>query len=378
MLVISAGLMIRSFLHTQGRDPGFITERVLTVRSALRGPDYDAGEQRSAFYRQVIAALAARPGVEAAAASSRPPPNRPVETVQFKIQGTAPELGAEPLALIQVVTPEFFETLKIPLRAGRFFSSHDDAGSEPVAIASSLLVDRFFSSDDPLEQVLERVLELEDEDASRRRIVGVVGDVRTARQPPDPVPTLYIPHAQQPEALMSYIVRTTGDPGPLTPELLRTIADQDPLMPLYRVQTLEETLALIDWQPRFSMRLLGFFAAVALFLAVTGIYAVMVFHIAERRRELVIRTAHGAEPGAVLGLVLRNAIRLVGLGILLGLAGSLAVSQILEAQLHGVRSTDPGTYFSLPVLLGLVALAASALAARRVLAVDPATILREG
>lgn len=373
-LVIAAGLLWQSFRNTQAIDPGFETQNILTLRTALHGENFTTGAERTAHFDLAVDTLRALPGVEAAAVTSRPPPSAPLAKIDFTIQGNdAPEPGFEPKALQFTVTPGFFDTLRIPLRRGRPLDGRDRQDTQPTVVISELVAQRYFNGEDPM----DRLIRLDDGTDTLRRIVGVVGDVRTVGVPPDPVPTLYLPHAQKPEGVMSYVVRTRDPPERLAPEIVRQVASLDPLMPIYRVTTVEDTLAQVDWQPRFSVRLLGLFAAVALFLAGAGIYGIMAFMVAERQKELGIRVALGASALAIFRVATRDGLRLTGVGIALGLMVSFALTRFLGAQLHGVSPTDPTTFAVLSAGVAAVAAVACGLAAWRALRIDPALVIRQ-
>ena len=374
VLAIGAGLMIQSFINTRDYEPGFDPARVLTLRTALRGPDYASEEQRNTFFNQAIERIRAEPGVVDAAVTSRPPPMLSVGTVNLMVEGRPAAAGFEPRALVLTATPGFFDTLSIPILDGRGFADHDDSGGEPVAIVNRALVERYWQGHGA---VGERV-RIEDGSVDFRKIVGVAGDVRTADNPPDPVPTLYLPYAQRPGGVVSYVVRTAADPQALARPVLRAVAALNPLMPIYRVMTLEETIAEIDWRPRVSMQLLSFFALLALFLAATGIYAVMAFNVGERTQEFGIRIALGAAAGDVLWAALKASAMLTVLGIIGGVAAALGLSRLLASQLYGVSGADPFTYIGLSLLLAMIALLASGAAARKAIRTDPATALRDG
>ncbi len=374
VLAIAAGLMIQSFIHTRDYEPGFEPARVLTLRTALRGPDYASGEQRKTFFSQALESIEAQPGVVAAAVTSRPPPMLPVGTVNLTVQGKPAAAGFEPRSLVLTATPRFFDALSIPILDGRGFSDHDDSEAEAVAIVSSMLAERYLAGPEAVGQWVR----IEDGSEEFRKIVGIAGDVRTADNPPHPVPTLYLPYAQRPGGVVSYVIRTAADPRPLARPVLRALSALDPLMPIYRVITLEETLAEIDWRPRISMQLLSFFALIALFLAATGIYAVMAFSVGERTQELGIRIALGAGTGDVLRAVLKTSAVLTAIGIACGVVSALGLSRLLSSQLYGVSGADLATYAGLSALLAIVALLASGAAARKALRADPVTALRDG
>ena len=262
----------------------------------------------------------------------------------------------------------------IPLEQGRTFDLHDSADAPAVAVVNRALARVLF----PREEVLESTVTPLGGDDSSRRIVGVVADVRSDSQPPDPQPTIFVPLAQDPVATsMGWAVHVRhGDPYALVPAVKDAVRQVDAGMPVYLVNTLEVLVANIDFRPRFLMSLLGAFATLALVLAATGIYAVLAYAVSQRQREIGVRMALGAQRGQVLSLILKGGLGLAAVGIALGFVGALGFSRLLSSQLYGVTASDPTTYLTVAAVLLTVAAAASLLPAWRAARVDPVKTLR--
>ncbi|MES1244963.1 MAG: ABC transporter permease [Acidobacteriota bacterium] len=374
VLLIGTGLMAKTFLSLGrqeiAQDPG----RVLVLRTGLRGPKYDAPEAKYEFFRRALETIREVPGVERAAGTDvlLLGPRRGGE--RFLVEGApAPAPGSEPVVQVQVVTPEYFETLGTPLVKGRTFTDDDRQGAPPVALVNQLFAETWLQGREALGQDLAMV----EGGGEVRRIVGVVQDARIYISPPEPAPTVYIPLAQKPAKVMTFAVRTRSDPEALSAKVQEAIARQDPLMSTFGIMTLRKSQADADWQSRFSLVLLGVFASLALVLAVTGIYAVISSGVAERTREFGVRMAFGARPADLLSLVLRSGLRQAALGLAFGLAASLVAVRILESQLYGVAATDLPTYVTLSALLAAVVLVACCVPAWRASRVDPAITLRQ-
>jgi putative ABC transport system permease protein len=374
VLLIGTGLMAKTFLSLGrqeiARDPG----RVLILRTGLRGPKYDAPAAKYEFFRRTLEAIREVPEVEKAAGTDALllGPRRGGE--RFLVEGApAPAPGSEPVVQVQVVTPEYFETLGTPLVQGRSFTDDDRQDAPPVALVNRLFAETWLKG----RQALGLGLAMVEGGGEVRRIVGVVQDARIYISPPEPAPTVYIPLAQKPAKVLTFAVRMRSDPEALSPRVREAIARQDPLMSTFGITTLSKSQADADWQSRFSLVLLAVFAGLALILAVTGIYAVISSGVAERTREFGVRMAFGARPGDLLSLVLRSGLRQAALGLVCGLAASLLAVRILESQLYGVAATDPATYVTLSALLAVVVLVACCVPAWRASRVDPAITLRQ-
>lgn len=371
VLLIGAGLMLQSFLGLSRADPGFDPEGVLTFRTGLRGEAYAEPWQRVDFFQRVSEELARLPGVSAVAVANRLPPTLPVESEAFTLEGAAPVAeGSEPRALLRVVTPSFFDTLSIPRLQGRGLSTHDTADTPAVALVNQQFAELHLG-DGP---VLGRGILLGSE---RIEVVGVVGNVRTVGNPPDPQPTLYRPHAQLALPTMSFALRGDGDPMAQLPAVRSVLAGFDPLLPVYSIRDLEEALINTDWRPRFTMQLLTLFAALALVLALIGIYAVLSSDVADRRREFGIRMTFGAHRRDILWSVVLGTLYRVAWGIAFGVVGAWWLGRLLASQLYGVSATDVVTYTLLAGVVTLVALLASSLPALRATRVDPAVVLQQ-
>ena len=374
VLLIGTGLMAKTFLSLGkqeiARDPG----KVLILRTGLRGPKYEAPEAKYEFFRRTLEAIREVPEVERAAGTDALllGPRRGGE--RFLVEGApAPAPGSEPVVQVQVVTPDYFETLDTPLIQGRTFTDDDRSGAQPVALVNRQFAETWLKG----RQALGQGLAMVEGGGEVRRIVGVVQDARIYISPPEPAPTVYIPLAQKPAKVLTFAVRTRSDPEALSERVREVIVRQDPLMSTFGITTLSKSQADADWQSRFSLVLLGVFAALALILAVTGIYAVISSSVAERTREFGVRMAFGARPADLLSLVLRSGLRQAALGLALGLAASLVAVRILESQLYGVAATDLPTYVTLSALLAAVVLVACCVPAWRASRVDPAITLRQ-
>lgn len=374
VLLIGTGLMAKTFLSLAGQQAARDPERVLLLRTALRGPRYEEEASRTAFFRRALEAIREVPGVESAGGTDLFLLGNPRGGERFLVEGApAPAPGSEPMVQVQVVTPSYFETLGIPVLQGRTFEEHDGPDAPPVALVNRLFAETWLKGRQPLGQGLV----MKDGGGEVRRIVGVVREARVHVSPPEPVPTVYIPFAQKPPKILTLVVRTQADPEPVGVRVQETIVRQDPMMSTFGLTTLAKSQADADWQSRFSLVFLGVFAVLALVLALTGIYAVISSSVAERNREFGIRMAFGAKPGDLLSLVLRSGLRQAAAGLALGLAASLLFVRVLESQLYGVAGTDPATWAALSALLAAVVLLACCVPAWRASRVDPVITLRQ-
>ena len=375
VLLIGAGLMGRSFARLQAMDPGFAPDHLLTFRVSTRGPEYQEGERREAFFRRVEEGIATIPGVTGVGVAQALPffPQFLATPVTLDA-APPPEPGSEVRVGMTRVTPSFLATMKVPLLQGRFFDSRDTAEAPAVALVSGTMARLLWGDASPLGTGIT----IADAQGISRQVVGIVGDVRTDSVPPEPQPMLYVPLAQDPAAnSVAYVVRTAGDPLGVLDAVKREVAAVDRGMPVYVVNTVDSMIATMDWRPRFILSLLSIFALLALALATTGIYAVLSYGVSQRTREIGIRMALGARRSEVLRMVLRGGLRLAAVGIAAGIAGALGCSQLLRSELYGITSTDPATYAALALLLATIVLGASYIPARRATRVDPVVALGE-
>ncbi len=361
VLLTTAGLMVRSFLRVQAVRPGFRSDSVLA---------FDVNGRPSAFFQQLTARLEALPGVRAAAAISYLPLDGGENVGSFEVEGEPPVApGREPKAERRWVTPGYFAAMGIPILRGRVFTSIDTADQPSVVVINETLAKQFFGGRDPVGHRLKV-------QGAWRAIVGVVADVKSASLERDVRPQVYRPHAQDPWPPMTVVLHTDGNPLALASAVRGEVKAIDGLLPVAKMRTMEQVVSNATGARRFNMALLAFFAVSALLLTMMGLYGVVAFLVGRRRREIGIRIALGAQRHAVYQLVLRQGMKPVALGGVVGLAGSLATSRLVASQLYGVSSSDPLTLTGIGVLLATAALLACWLPARRAANADPMEALR--
>jgi putative ABC transport system permease protein len=382
-LLVSAGLLLKSFLRLQHVDPGFNAEHVLTMQIDLTADRYPDAHRRTEFFDTLRGQIESLPGVVAAGAVSRLPivlgtHVTPGEGNPFSIEGQrwhpgSPVDGSVPqMAHNQTVDTGYFRALQIPLLAGRNFTESDRDASPPVAIVNEKLARGFF----PRGAIGHRILlGAPQPGASWMTIVGVVGDVKTAALSFDTMPQFYTPESQEGSNRMAMVVRVLSNPGTIARQAAALVRAIDPDQPVFGVSTMEDRVARSIGQPRFETVMVGFFAASALFLAAIGIFGVVAHSTAQRTREIGIRIALGADSARVVRHVMLTGLRPVLLGALIGIAGALAAGKILANVLFQVKPTDPVTFVIAACLLGLVAAVACLGPARKAARIDPAAAL---
>ena len=377
LLLAGAGLLIRSFATLMDVDPGFRSEGLLTFPVGLPGGTYPDDARRSMFVEQYLERVRALPGVAEAAAVSAAPLAAGTLRVGFSIEGEG-EVSSEQVMDIRVVTPGYFRLMGIPLRGGRDVEPSDRAGTQPVAVVSEAAVRRYFRDGDPIGRTITMGWARDAQpDGVTATIVGVVADVKLYELGEAPLPTVYFPHAQVGVPGMSIIVRAAGaNPLLPVPGLRDELRALDPNLPLDDVQLVDDILADSVAQPRFYMMLLLLFAGVAVILAAVGIFGVMSFAVAQRRREIGIRMALGAPHASVLRLVLREGMLVTAVGIAIGLTAAVALTRVMESLLYGVAATDAVALVGATLILAATALLASCLPARRAASLDPLLALR--
>ena len=373
MLLVGAGLLIRSFLRLSQEDPGFDASHVLAAKVDLPGSRYGTDPLQAAFFQELLARIRRLPGVTAASAINWLPFGGNGSASSYFVEGRpalppGQELGAD----IRAVDPDYFRTLGIPLRAGELFTGRDGPTVRKAVVINEALAHQVFPNENP---VGHHIL-MPWNDTLNGEIVAVVGDTRHAGLDSLPHPTLYWPMAQFPWGFMSLVIRTPRDPETLIRPVAAELHALDPDVPLADPRPLDSYLSQSVASQRFTMLLLGAFAAVAVVLAAIGISAVVANSVVRRTREIGVRMALGAGQRDVLGMVLRQGMLLVVIGIVAGLAGALALTRVLRSLLYGVSPTDVVTFAGVPLFLAGIALVAAYLPARRAAAVDPMVALR--
>ena len=378
VLLIGAGLMMRSFASLTNVNPGFDPNNVLTARITLSGAAYDDPPARSRYVSQTLERLKALPGVENAAFVAPMPFSGAEIGGDFRFEGhPTPEPGHVPVANVRNVTPDYFQTIKIPLLKGRYFSAHDQRGNIGVAIVNDTLAKRFLPNENPIGQRINELGVNQNEgDPKQYEIVGVVGDVHHNSLTSSATPELYLAHQQNSWPWGYFLVRTTNDPSALTHSFEDTIRSIDKTIPVTRVRPLTAAISDTISQPRFYALLFGLFGATGLLLTVTGIYSVISYTVSHHTREIGIRMALGAQGRDVLKLIVGKGMLLTVIGIALGLLGALGITRVMQALLFDVSATDWVTFTAVATLLAFVGLLAAAIPARRATKVDPLVALR--
>jgi putative ABC transport system permease protein len=377
VLLVGAGLLVRSFDRLLRVEPGFRTDGLFTARLLLPRTKYAAEDRQAAFLGQVTERLAALPSVRSAAVVTDAPLGDSPPYVNFSIAGQSePPAGAVHDVELFSASPAYFGTLGIPLVLGRLFDATDQAGAPPVAVVNQTAVRRYFGGRSPLGSRLT-FDEPTDSAARWMTVVGVVGDIHHAGLGEAPYPQAYLPVAQAPERWMVLVVRTEArNPLALGPGVRQAVASLDPDLALSELSTMEQRIAGVTARPRVSVIVLGGFAVTALLLAALGIYGVVSYGVLQRTRELGIRMALGAGRGAVLSMVLRQGMTPVVAGLAAGVAVAWAAARVLRSLLFEVGTTDPVTFLAVTLFLSGSALLACYLPARRAARADPVTALR--
>jgi predicted permease len=373
MLLIGAGLLLRTILALSRVDPGFDAENVLTMTLDLNWSKYTSNQLIREFHDQLRARMQGQPGVMASASALSFPlnGNRPFG-FEFRIEGRGPE-GQKAVAQgdFRSVSPEYFRALGIPLISGRTFTSSDGPEAPEVAVINQSLARRYWGGADPIGSRVSG-----DSGKTWTTVVGVVGDVRQYGLDRQPADEMYVPFDQSPIREGVFVVRTTGDPLAVARQVSDAVHAMDPNQPLARIRTLEQFRGDALASPRLTAILLGIFAALALVITSAGLAGGIAFSVSQRTQEIGVRMALGADRTEVLAMVLRQGMGLVLVGLALGLVGAVALTRLMSGLLYGVRATDPATYAFMGIVLVLVAAAACLAPARRAATVDPMVALR--
>ena len=372
VLLVGAGLLVRSFVRLLDQRPGFEPSRTVTMRISLPAARYGGEGQRAQFLRRLFAGIDALPGVEAAGGISFLPLTGLGAATSMRIVGQpVPARGQEPVTDVRVITHDYLEAMRVPLLSGRLFNESDAADATNRVVINETMARRHWPGEDPIgKRVRISWDDREDE------VIGVVGDVKHASLEAEPRAMTYWPFMRSPYGTMTIVVRTAGEGLNVTPAIAGLVRGMDPELVLANVQTLDDVVANSVAERRLTMTLLAVFAGVALLLAAIGIYGVIAYGVTERRQEIGIRMALGAQRRDVLAMVVRQALTLVAAGIAIGGVGAVLLSRLMEGLLFQVRPSDPLTFAAVSGLLTAVALIASYVPGRRATRVDPVVALR--
>jgi putative ABC transport system permease protein len=376
ILLIGASLLLQSFARLRGVDPGFQPAHVLTAKIALPLAHYDTDTKRNAFYRDLLPGLERLPGVTGAAMAFSIPTSSWIRTNIMNVEGQAPLDPADPAsnAVWQSVTPGYFQALSIPLKQGRAFTERDNVpGAPPVMIINESLARHLWPDGHPIGR---HISEGYDKLFGQMEVVGVAADIHEGGLVSPVQREFYVPCALHPPQTGYLILRTKGDPLRFAKIIRDHVLAVDPNQSVSTIETMESVLAATLGQRRLTLLLLGSFAAVALLLAVVGIYGIISYSVTQRTQEVGIRRALGAQQKDILQLVLRQGLALTLLGGAVGIGGAFAVTGVMKSMLFGVSATDPATFVEIALLFLCVALLASYIPARRAVQIDPMAALR--
>jgi putative ABC transport system permease protein len=375
-LLIGAGLLFRSFLRLRSVSAGFDPNHVLTLYASPSGPNFPDDASFVAYYRQVEERLAAIPGVESVGAVNTLPLAKS-PTFAFRVEGRPPlPVDQWPFANYRNATPDYFQTLKIPMVRGRGFEQRDTSSSPLVVVINQAVADQDFAGEDPIGKRVNFGGVNAKKEAIWWEIVGVVGNIHNLSLDEAPSPEIYLSAYQDPFPGQSFVMRTSIDPGTLAVTARQRISEIDRGQPVSEIYPMKTLVGNSISQPRFNLILLGIFGVMALILSAAGIYGVMAYTVSRRTHELGIRVALGAGSRDVLLMVLGQGMLMAGIGIGVGVIASLALTRYLSSLLFGIGTTDSITFGSISLLLVLVALLACYIPARRGLKVDPMSALR--
>lgn len=379
VLLVGAGLCLRSLVNARSIDPGFDTRNALVASIDVQSFGYNEAHGRL-LYQNLLGRVAALPGVRSVSLADLLPLSASERVEGFTVEGSkapAPRAGEPgPAAHDVAVAPGYFRTMGIPLLRGRDFTERDGKGAPLVVIINDAMAKRYWPGQDPLGR---RIVMGGEDNPNSRRVCEVVGVVKTGKYRTlgeDPLPFMYLSYWQNYDPRMRLVVRTQSDPASVIAGMRRAVQALDPNLALYDVETMEQLMLLPLFPARAAGLLLGVFGGLALLLATMGLYGVMSYLVAQRTREVGIRMALGARRTDVFTLVLGNGMRLTIVGVVIGLAGALAVTRLLGSLLYGIRPTDFVTFASVSLLLAAVAFLASYMPARRATRVDPMVALR--
>jgi putative ABC transport system permease protein len=386
VLLVGAGLLIRTLQRLEDVDPGFITGQIVTMEVSLPVARYPEGDQMP-FYQQLEERVRGIAGVRSVGAINVLPLSSNYDSRGIQIEDDPKPDGQGQSPQWRSVTPGYFAAMGIPLIAGRHFDAHDTEGRQRVALVSEAMARSYWPATSSVTEVVGKRITFNSGVPQEQQqvvggpgstvIVGVVGNVKHLALDEDTVPMFYTPNTQQPSFhTMNLVVRAEVPPASLTSQVRAQLSEMDRQVPLSQVATMAASLSKTVAQPRMRATLVGLFAALAMLLAAIGVYGVVTFLVGQRTQEIGVRRALGARAGDVMMMVMREAMRPVAIGIVIGVAGAVAMTRLLAAMLFEVSATDAATYAAACGVLAVAAVVASIVPARRALSVDPITAVR--
>jgi len=385
VLLVGAGLLLRSFWELLQTNPGFNPHNVLTTHVWIPVPNdpttdpYRPPEKRAAFFREVERRITALPGVEMASVIGGDTVSLSAQrnNFPFEIEGRPADSQRTPTADFDSADPNFFRVMEVPVITGRSFTESDDTKAQPVLLIDDTLARRYWPGEDPVGKRIRFGGAPPGQAPPWRTIIGVVGNIKTDGLDMPTAPHIYISSYQNPNYALTIYVRTKMSSGTLGDVIRREVQSVDPNVPVYAIRTMDEVVARSMAQRRFALEIVGVFAVVALLLAALGIYGVMAYSVTQRTHEIGIRVALGAQPLDILRMTVGEGMILVIFGLVAGLIGAAMLTRLLQTMLYNVKPFDPITYSVIPALLASVALIACLVPARRATQVDPLVALRE-
>ncbi len=374
VLLAGAGLMVRGFRAMTSRGENLDPATLLTLRLAITESKYAQPHQRTAFYSEVLDRIGALPGVRSAVAATALPYSDHSNSRSFVIEGRPLEKGDPPSGMYQVVSPRYFETMRIPLRAGRLLSASDGAAAPPVALVSERMAERWWKGASPVGQHIK--IGAPDAKTPWLTIVGVVGDIMHNPYDREPRRTIYLPYQQAPALFMDIGVRTAGDPLRLAPAVTAAIRAVDREQPVTEMQTMAKAIHNRAIGLNYMAVLMGIFGVLALVLSAIGVYGVMAYLVSEQTHEIGIRMALGAPRESVLQMVFRRGLATTVAGLAVGLPAAYALARLMASLIFGVTASDPATFVGIPLALTATTALAVYIPARRAMRIDPIVALR--
>jgi len=376
VLLIGAGLLIRSFVRVLQVDPGFDRHNVLTANLSLRDNRYPH-DKRIEFYQDLLPRLRALPGVASVSAGWPLPLSSSGIGISFDIEERPLPEGERPVSRASIIEPAYFQTLRIPLIRGREFEDTDTTKSKPVVVVNQAFANKFFPGEDPIGKRVSPGLDDGVVVGAKFEIVGIVGNVKVGQLTREMVPEMYLPYSQAVVLSPKLVIRTATDPVALIPAVRAQVAQFDKNLPLYEVRTMDNAFFRSAAQQRFQALLVSSFAVISLLLCAIGLYGLLSYLVTQRTLEIGVRMALGAPRQSVLRMVLRRGMVLATIGVVLGIAVSVALTKFLKGMLFGIRPLDPLTFVGVSAVLLLVCLLASSGPAHRAASLDPVKTLRD-